>query len=531
MKIKVNIFLGMLGSGKTTVINSLINSDKHKDENILIIQDESGRNEIDFSKRNKDVIVLKTKTNEGINAEVLKGIIKTYYPTRILIECNSMKGTEAVIKIFNDKSIKNKCILEKVVCTVDGKTANMYMMNMGDIISEPILYSDILILNNTENMNKKAISDIKKNIKQINEVASFVNCNGIEDIKKLISVGKIDITCQSKISKYLNNSVIGILIIILGLLLAITLKSFNADKLSVDMSMLLSFNSIFIGIIIESIPFILLGSFVSSIIQIFISEENILRFFPKNRLLSCVMASLLGVLFPVCDCGTIPLARGFAKKGMNFSGVISFMLAAPIVNPIAIMSTIYAFPKMKAIVIYRVLIGMIISIVAGLIMGRKPAKEVLVENMLSCDCGLCNGGYDQEGSLISKIRMVFIYAGEEFFKVGKYMIIGGLMATTMQIFISKTSFSSLSGSPIGSVLTMIAFSFIFSVCSTSDAFVAKGFVSQFSLNSVLGFLVLGPMINIKNTMMLLGSFKTNFILKLFSIVILIASIILVNIRI
>ena len=196
------------------------------------------------------------------------------------------------------------------------------------------------------------------------------------------------------------------------------------------------FYNVFISILIQGFPFILIGSFVSAIIQICISRDTFIKIFPKNIFLSCIIAAFAGLLFPICDCGTIPIVRGLMKKKVPIAAGITFMLAAPIVNPIAIVSTIYAFQGMESVVIYRVIAGIIISILVGLIMQfcTKKDEEILKSNadIGECDCGFCNDNYEYSKSKLQKIKAIFIHAGDEFFNIGKFMIIGTFLSSIFQ---------------------------------------------------------------------------------------------------
>lgn len=112
-----------------------------------------------------------------------------------------------------------------------------------------------------------------------------------------------------------------------------------------DALMANDFITIFLSIIIEALPFILIGVLASSFIHIFLSEENIQRFLPRRRLIRLSVAALLGVFFPICECGIVPVIRRLVAKGVPLSVGVTFMLAAPIINPVVAASTFMAFPK------------------------------------------------------------------------------------------------------------------------------------------------------------------------------------------
>jgi uncharacterized membrane protein YraQ (UPF0718 family) len=99
----------------------------------------------------------------------------------------------------------------------------------------------------------------------------------------------------------------------------------------------------FLALIFEGIPFVLLGSLISGVIAAFIPSRVITGLLPKNRLVATLISGLLGIMFPVCECGIVPIVRRLLNKGLPLSCGITYMLASPIVNPIVIFSTFFAF--------------------------------------------------------------------------------------------------------------------------------------------------------------------------------------------
>lgn len=284
--------------------------------------------------------------------------------------------------------------------------------------------------------------------------------------------------------------------------------------------------TIFIGILLEAIPFILLGSLISSFIQLFISENFIAKIIPKNIFLALFFTSLLGIIFPVCECAIIPITKKLINKGVPLSIAITFMLSVPIVNPIVIMSTYYAFATNHSIFIFRTLFGILNSIIIGLIIHKTqknyplPIRDKEVSYYEKCACGCDEITFNN----FSKIRLVLNHTTIELFSVSKYLIFGAFISTLFKVLIPKEILTSFGGSPFLSIIVMIFLAFTLSVCSEADAFIASTFLGKFTTGSILSFLVLGPMLDIKNLLMLLGNFKVKFVIKL-SLYILITTII------
>jgi uncharacterized membrane protein YraQ (UPF0718 family) len=286
---------------------------------------------------------------------------------------------------------------------------------------------------------------------------------------------------------------------------------------------------IFLSILIQAIPFILIGILLSSILQVAIPSETIVRLFPQKKATGFITAIFAGVFFPVCDCAIVPVATRLIKKGVPLPVAITFMLSAPLVNPIVIASTLYAFPKQPTIALLRVSIGILIAVIVGAtFLFFKEKKSIFKRSLdnIHCSCGCCSDRIQNKTGIIKKLELIFMHASTEFFQVGKFLIIGAFFSSLFQVCISKDIFNNLWGHKILSLLVMMLAAFVFSICSTSDAFIAKTFSLQFSTGAIMGFLVLGPMIDIKNMLMLLASFKKSFVIKLIATIFIVTFLIL-----
>ncbi len=120
-------------------------------------------------------------------------------------------------------------------------------------------------------------------------------------------------------------------LVCMGLMLLIIMNR-DISLLGLDVSSLQSFKIMFISLILEAFPFILLGVLASSLLQVFVSDKMIQRLTPKNPIGGILFGSLLGILFPLCECGMIPVVRRLIRKGMPAYIGIVFILAGPILN-------------------------------------------------------------------------------------------------------------------------------------------------------------------------------------------------------
>jgi hypothetical protein len=224
-----------------------------------------------------------------------------------------------------------------------------------------------------------------------------------------------------------------------------------------------------------------------------------------------VMGSLLGVVFPVCECGVVPVVRRLYQKGLPVSAGIAFLLGAPVLNPIVIASTYAAF-GLGPVFWSRIVFTFLIAVGVGLIFTAQPNPiKVLRPPALAPVAGGSSGfvpvGEIRVESASRKLQRAFGIAADEFFDMGRYLVAGALIATTLQTFVPQQALASVGSAPVLSVLAMAALAFVLSVCSTVDAFLALSFVNTFTTGSIVTFLVFGPMVDIKSTLMFLGVFR------------------------
>ena len=271
------------------------------------------------------------------------------------------------------------------------------------------------------------------------------------------------------------------------------------------MSTFLQLNTIFISIIIEAFPFVLIGVFISGIIQMFVTDQMIAKIVPKNRVLAVLYGALIGALFPSCECGIIPIVHRLLKKGVPLHVAIPFMLTGPIINPIVLFSTFIAFGNNWQMVWYRAGFAIIIAFVIGIILSYQFKGTQLLDEDEH------DHHHEHATTLWKKFVGTLNHAVEEFFSVGKYLIIGAFIAASMQIFVKTDVLMELGQTKATSSLVMMMLAGILSLCSEADAFIAASFRGTFSTSSLVAFLLIGPMVDIKNLLMMYHTFKKKFI--------------------
>lgn len=287
-----------------------------------------------------------------------------------------------------------------------------------------------------------------------------------------------------------------------------------------------TFTTIFMGIFIEAVPFLLLGSVVSGLIEVFVSRDTIARIVPRSKSGAALTGALLGFAFPVCECGVVPVTRRLYSKGLPVSVGVAFLLAAPVVNPIVILSTYAAF-GWGPVLVLRVLLSVLIAFIVGLIFNLAEPEAVLLPQTLANSephghnhvhddadetvCTVDGGTREKENG---RFWQALTVGGDDFMDMARYLIVGSMLAAAMQTLIPQSALLALGSGPLLSVIIMMALAFILSVCSTVDAFLALSFVNSFTAGSILAFLVFGPMVDIKSSLMFFGVYRKRVVLYL-----------------
>ena len=282
----------------------------------------------------------------------------------------------------------------------------------------------------------------------------------------------------------------------------------------------------FLSILFEGVPFILLGTLISGFIDVYLPPGMMDRFLPKNKSLAVLTAGLLGAVFPVCECAVVPVIRRLVKKGLPVSCALTYMLAAPIVNPITALSTWKAFQGQGAAMMTssRMLLGFLIAVAVGVVVSKLRISAVLKPKLLemlkkdaarvsrpetshaghdhSC-CGhdpsdADHDHHDHGPTGENRMVMAFRAALKDFVEVGVYFTIGVSITALFNTGIAPGAqwLDSLAKNPAAAPAALMALAFILSLCSTSDAFIAAT-LDKFSWGAKLAFLTFGPMMDVK----------------------------------
>ena len=190
------------------------------------------------------------------------------------------------------------------------------------------------------------------------------------------------------------------------------------------------------------------------------------------------------------------------------SAAVTFMLAAPVLNPVVIASTYVAFrgrTTLWTMVAGRFFLGLLVAVAVGWVIGNRTKDELLKPNPEEANEHLLELGRPE-----ARWRRFFVHLGNDFLFMGRYLLLGATIAAAIQTFLPTSVLTGLAGLPILSVVTMMALAVALSLCSESDAFVAASFV-QFGPSAQLGFLVFGPMVDMKLVALYAGTFRRGFV--------------------
>ncbi|AHX74765.1 permease [Streptococcus agalactiae] len=270
--------------------------------------------------------------------------------------------------------------------------------------------------------------------------------------------------------------------------------------------------AIFISIIIEALPFVLLGTILSGIIEVFITPDIVNKFLPKNKFLRVLFGTFVGFVFPSCECGIIPIINRFLEKKVPSYTAVPFLATAPIINPIVLFATYSAFGNSIRFLILRFVGATIVAIALGVMLAF-----LVDDNILKEDAKPTHFHDHSDKKWYQKIFLALAHAIDEFFDTGRYLVFGTLIASAMQIYLPTRVLTTIGHSPIIAILVMMLLAFILSLCSEADAFIGASLLSTFGIAPVMAFLLIGPMIDIKNLMMMVNSFKTRFIVQFINV--------------
>ena len=268
-----------------------------------------------------------------------------------------------------------------------------------------------------------------------------------------------------------------------------------------------------LSVLVESMPFVVLGIVFSIVVRVWLPEAWIVKVLPRTPWLRRMVVSLIGMFLPVCECGNVPLARGLMVRGLTVAESMTFLFAAPIINPITIITTQQAFGFDDGILVARLGGGFVIANLLGWIFSRHPAPEQLLTARFAAECRL--PAHDETGSRFD--RSIRLFARESAALLPA-LFVGAIAAAVVQTLVPRDVLVALGSDPVWSIVAMIALAFVISVCSNVDAFFILPFASTFLPGSIVVFLLFGAMLDIKMLALLRTTFTTKTLVQLLVII-------------
>jgi uncharacterized membrane protein YraQ (UPF0718 family) len=273
-----------------------------------------------------------------------------------------------------------------------------------------------------------------------------------------------------------------------------------------------TFGVLFASIVVEALPFILLGAAVSAALAVWVPDRAFGRLAQLPRGLQVPGAALAGVAFPVCECGSIPVGRRLIARGLHPAAGVAFMLASPILNPIVLASTWVAYQgrgKALEMTAGRAGLGLLIAVAAGLVIGGWRPGELLRARPADPDEHEHEPGDRGVGAFVEHLTGDLLW-------MGRFLVLGAAVSAAVQTVVPQQILSDLGGAPVVGTLALMGMAFALSLCSEADAFVAVSFTA-FPVGPQLAFLVLGPVLDAKLAVLYGATFRRGFIPRLMAI--------------
>jgi uncharacterized membrane protein YraQ (UPF0718 family) len=304
------------------------------------------------------------------------------------------------------------------------------------------------------------------------------------------------------------------------------------DNIARVKDFVLTFTSIFY----EALPFIILGAVIAGILEELLPQRLITRFLPRSRTLAIFIGGLLGLIFPMCECGIIPVMRRLIRKGLPLSCCVAYLLAGPIINVVVMLSTFVAFSGMEKAVEpggglayqmggwwmmgLRAGLGFLVAVVTAHIVewqyqkyGAKllmplavPGKQLTNED---------GEEVEEKRSAWQRLSNITDTALHDFIDITVFLILGALLSAFTRQMVTQEMISDMSRNhAVLSIALMMGLAVLLCLCSEADAFVAASFITLRPA-AKLGFLVLGPMLDLKLYMMYTRVFRPRLIYTIF----------------
>jgi uncharacterized membrane protein YraQ (UPF0718 family) len=256
------------------------------------------------------------------------------------------------------------------------------------------------------------------------------------------------------------------------------------------------FSFSFLSVVLEGVPFILMGVVLSGLIDVFLPPRVLARILPRNAAAGILMGGALGAVLPMCECGIVVVIRRLLQKGLPLSNAIAYMLAAPVVNPIVAVSTYAAFRGQgpMEMMLCRIGLSFLVAVIMASIVYFLRRSTVLREDLVAGPVD--TDDHREHRSAGEKSAAAVRAATKDFLDVTVFFVLGAAVATLFNTSVNQQVIMPLAEDRLLAVGSMMGLASLLSLCSTSDAFVAATFTA-FPSAAKLAFLVFGPVVDLK----------------------------------
>lgn len=259
--------------------------------------------------------------------------------------------------------------------------------------------------------------------------------------------------------------------------------------------------TVFCGIFVQALPFLALGVVVSGAVATFVTPDRLARWLPRRPATAILTAGVGGAALPGCECGSVPIARRLFGDGTVGAAALTFMLAAPAINPVVLIATAVAFPGEPLMVLARCIASLLTAISMGALWAKFGQPRWITRNLLRPT--------QQQDSRFSTFTEA---ARHDFLQAASFLVVGAAAAAALHVLVPSWMFDHLAGQLLLGILVLAALAVVLALCSEADAFVAAS-LSMLPLVPRLVFLVVGPAIDIKLFAMQAGMFGRAFAIR------------------
>jgi uncharacterized membrane protein YraQ (UPF0718 family) len=255
--------------------------------------------------------------------------------------------------------------------------------------------------------------------------------------------------------------------------------------------------TVFVALAVQAMPFLVLGVVVSAVVAALVPAGFLPRVLPHRPAVAVPVAAAAGVALPGCECGSVPIAGRLVGQGAPAPAALAFLLSAPAINPVVLVATAVAFPGKPEVVLARFLASLVAAIVVGLVWAGRGRDDLLER---------ARRRVSTEGRPLAVLVRT---AQHDLLQAGGFLILGAAIAATLQTVVPRDVVDAVAGSGPLALLALAGLAVVMAICSEADAFVAAS-LTQFSLTARLGFMVVGPMVDVKLVAMQAGTFGRGF---------------------